>query len=236
MRQQGIRLELKTVVLKQNEDELQQIKAFAQEQKATFRFDTMINSRIDGSHRPTRKTRITPTEVIQFDLENPERYDAIKDYYHRQLQNRPKPDRVFTCGAAINEFRIDPYGHLLTCSMVRKPFYDLKKGSFHKGFYEYFPALRKMKNNKPVRCRSCKLWSVCDQCAGWSSLSHGDLETPDDFICEVTHRRALEFGLIDREYFNNSEIMKIRRAENETKQKHAIPLPAHPTLRSTANY
>ncbi|MBW2059140.1 MAG: radical SAM protein [Deltaproteobacteria bacterium] len=187
-------LKLKTVITTLNSHEFADIKRFVEELGLEFRFDALINGRIDGS-RDMAPLRIPPREVVQLDLSDPARGPEFVRLYQRTREMEVNPKRLFRCGAGMNSFHIDPYGHLMICNMVRTPWYDLGQGSFGEGWNEFLPRLRQKRFVGESKCQHCRLISFCDQCPGWSQLEHGDLETPVEYLCRVTHLRAEAYGI-----------------------------------------
>jgi radical SAM protein with 4Fe4S-binding SPASM domain len=180
---------LKTVILNENKEEFHACKkiALARGQK-DFRFDATLHPKLNGSDVPL-KHRITPKEVVEIDLNDPERVDALKKQFRRPLKHR-EPEEIFnfSCGAGKMSFFANPYGKLQVCTIVpaKELQYDWRNGGFfQEAFYEFFPKITNSRPKKAQRCHQCNLWDVCDMCAGWSSTVHGDLETPVDFMCEV---------------------------------------------------
>jgi radical SAM protein with 4Fe4S-binding SPASM domain len=186
-------LGLKSVVTTLNKHEFTDIKKFVEADLGReFRFDALINPRIDGQRDVTRY-RITPSEVVELDKTDPRR---IADFH--RLHDKASvisSNNLFVCGAGINSFHIDPYGRLSICNMVRAPSYDLTQGSFKEGWYDFLPSLREHECEEQNKCKDCRLRSMCNQCPGWSLLEHGDYETPTDYLCRVTHLRAEAFGI-----------------------------------------
>jgi radical SAM protein with 4Fe4S-binding SPASM domain len=178
----------------QNRHEFTAIKEFVEDLGLEFRFDALINQRIDRG-KDMKPLRILPHEVIDLDLSDPRRGPEFLRYYKRASKAKRNPGLLFRCGAGVNSFHVDPYGCLLVCGMVRRPRYNLRRGSFDRGWHEFLPMVRGMESRAENRCKGCGLISICTQCPGWSQVEHGDMETPVDFLCQVTHRRAEAFGL-----------------------------------------
>jgi len=64
---------LKTMVLKPNAHEIWDMKRFVEEELSLeFRFDAMINPRVDSSIAPL-SVRLSPQDVVEFDLKDPNR-------------------------------------------------------------------------------------------------------------------------------------------------------------------
>ncbi len=103
-------------------------------------------------------------------------------------------DHVFTCGAGLNTYHIDPYGRLSSCMMVPSITYDLRAGSFAEGWASLLDRVVNLRRSTTTRCQSCAIAGACDACPGWATLEHGELEAPIDYLCEINHRRAEAFA------------------------------------------
>ena len=192
--ERGLPLRLKTMVMSLNKHEIWDIRKYAAGLGVGFRFDPLINAGLDGSPKPT-ELRITPEEVVQFDLADDRRLAIWRDYCER-VWGRPFDKRyIFVCGAGIGRFHVDPYGELGICLMYRAESYDLRSGSFHKGWHDFIPQVRCQEPDGEYGCLECDLISICGQCPGWSQMEHGDSQTPVEYLCRVAHLRAEAFGL-----------------------------------------
>jgi len=192
--ERGLRVTLKTMAMTLNKHEIWDMKEYAAGLGVDFRFDPLINACLDGCQGPTG-LRISPEEVVQFDLADDRRLAIWRDYCER-VWGRPFDKRyVFVCGAGIGRFHVDPYGELGICMMYRAERYDLRSGSFHEGWHDFFPQVRYQEPDGDYGCLECDLISICGQCPGWSQMEHGDSQTPVEYLCRVAHLRAEAFGL-----------------------------------------
>lgn len=185
-----ISLKLKTTLITLNKHELWKMKKYAEDLGLEFRFDPVINPRIDGSKEPCQ-LRVSPEEVVRFDLEDENRLKAWKEFLDGF--RREKPDYLFTCGGGLSSFVIDPYGELQLCVLFRSPSYSLRQGTFRDGWDNLFPRLRAQKFNRDNKCWRCKYFPVCDQCPGWAQLEKEDPEFPVEYLCQIAHLRAKAF-------------------------------------------
>ena len=189
-----IPLKLKTVVMNQNRDEFLATKRFVEGLGLEFRFDALLNGSLDGS-KDMKRLRISPQQVVELDLGDPQRCQAFTRLYERTRGEEPDREHLFRCGAGLWSFHIDPYGQLSLCNMARTPSYDLRDGTFAEGWYEFFPRVREQRAVRDNPCLECRLIHVCDQCPGWSQLERTDPGMPLDYLCQITHLRAEAFGL-----------------------------------------
>jgi len=185
-------LGLKTVVTTLNRDELWQIKGYAEKVGVDFRFDPLVNPRLDGTKDPC-SLRISPEEIVELDVVDKKR---AREWQRLCNEDRGviKADRLYTCGAGINMFHVDPYGRLSVCEMSRFHSYNLRYGSFRDGWYHSIPKSLGLAPKGRYRCGECDLITLCNQCPGWAWLENGDLQTPVEYLCRLAHLRTKMFS------------------------------------------
>ncbi len=186
----GLRLSLKSVLLRANRRELPAMKAMAESLGVTYRFDGTLWPRLDGT-QGVLDQRLAPAEVVALDEEYPERQSEYAELYKRFYPPRPRSQRVFSCGAGQLTVHVDCSGRMSLCMMARRPSYDLLRGSFDGGWGMLGAELSRQRS-KPSRCTDCDVGVLCNQCPGWSQLVHGDDETPVDYICEIGRLRTAQ--------------------------------------------
>jgi radical SAM protein with 4Fe4S-binding SPASM domain len=196
--ERGIRLALKTMVLRANRHELAAMKAFAEERGCPFRYDVTVNSRLDGAPGPA-DCRISEEEAIELELADARRVEGWRKFWREQAGPPNRPEYLYQCGAGRRSFHIDPAGRLTACIMVREPAYDLRRGTFREAWDEFMPAVLERKWDLDVPCRTCRLYALCGQCPGIAHLETGDARRPVPYLCRLAHRRAEAFGLLDEE-------------------------------------
>lgn len=192
--ERGVPLKLKAMAMTLNKHEIWAMKEYAESLGVDFRFDPLIHAGLDGSQKPT-ELRITPEEVVQFDLADAKRLSIWRESCER-LWGAPSDQRhLFVCGAGMGTFHVDPYGELSICMGYRAETYSLRRGSFHEGWHDFASQVRRQKPKGSYPCLRCDLISICGQCPAWSQMEHGDSQTPVEYLCQVAHLRAEAFGL-----------------------------------------
>ncbi len=193
--ERGIKVKLKSVVTTANYDEFLEISDYVKREFGlTFAYDPNINYRkVEGREGfAPASVRVPPHKVVELDMALDAKTGDLKNFYQRDQQLTS--ENAFTCGAGISTFHIDPHGRLSSCMMVPSHAYDLRSGSFKEGWEQFFPTVVNRKKTKTTRCDSCAIAAACDTCPGWSTLEHGELDQPVDYLCEINHRRAEVFG------------------------------------------
>jgi radical SAM protein with 4Fe4S-binding SPASM domain len=196
--ERGLPVKLKTVAVTINKHEVWDMQRFAEEELGVeFKFDPMINPRVDCSLSPLA-VRLTPAEAVSFDMLDEKRLGEWRVFGEHFLKLPQKPacagDDLYDCGGGINSFAIDPYGGLSICVLSHADKYDVRAGSMREGWEEFLRRVRQKKAKRVTKCVSCALKSLCGMCPANGELENGDPESPVDFLCHVAHLRAHAFG------------------------------------------
>ena len=137
---QGIRIQLKTILMTKNQHEFDLIKKIAEDRKLNFRFDALIFPCLGGDQSPL-KFRVSPETVVEKNLSSPERRDQWKNYY-RRMKDFSLSDILYGCGAGLNSFHVNPAGELSPCIMTGHISYNLLEGSFTDGWENTIPKIK----------------------------------------------------------------------------------------------
>jgi radical SAM protein with 4Fe4S-binding SPASM domain len=185
-------MKLKTMVLSINKHEIGEMKRFARELGLGFKFDAMLNARIDCSGSPLA-VRLEPWEIVKLDLEDAERVAEWKRFAacFCGLSHRPeRSNEAYQCGGGVTGFAIDPEGNMSICVLARSGTYDLRRGSFREGWDHLGREVRCRKITRITKCTDCGIKSMCGMCPANAELENRDAEAPVDFMCQVAHLRA----------------------------------------------
>ncbi len=114
---------------------------------------------------------------------------------------RPPGKTLLSCGSGVGGACLDACGKLQLCMLLRHPdaVIDMAHHTLREVMAEHFPRLRRMEAENPDylrRCASCFLKGLCEQCPGKSWMEHGTLDTPVEYLCQVTHAQARYLGLL----------------------------------------
>jgi len=196
--ERGLPLKLKTMAITINKKEICEMKDYVEKGlELEFRFDAIINPRIDCSQNPLN-VRISPQEVVELDLQDPKRVSEWKRFCERfngPVHPHEDIDGLYHCGGGVNSFAIDPYGNLRICVFSNNEAYDLRRGSFWEGWEHFLLKVRQKKIMRRTKCLDCEIKAMCGMCPANGELENRDPEEPVDFLCQVAHLRAKALGI-----------------------------------------
>ena len=198
LRDRGLPLKLKTVPTTVNKHEVLAMRQFAEEElHLEFKFDSLINPRIDCSQSPLA-VRLSPEEVVALDLHSSKVAAEYRKLAEEEAKHPPalaNIETTYSCGGGMNSFAIDPYGHMSICVLSHQETYDIRSGSVEDGWKQFLLRVRTRARKTISKCVSCRLHSLCSMCPANGELENGDPESPVEFLCEVAHLRAMSLGL-----------------------------------------
>ena len=199
-------LKLKTVALTINKHEIQAMKKFAADLGVEFKFDPMINPRIDCSASPTEPPGGLASEPQEKQQAEDKLTEALTRHAAewRRLATECAPPKVvegesapiYECGGGVNTFALDPYGNMTICVLSHADTFNVvHDGNVREGWEQFLYKVRGKRATRVTKCTHCALRSMCGSCAGTGELENGDAEAPVDFLCRTAHLRAEVFGV-----------------------------------------
>lgn len=196
--ERGLSVKLKTMLLRTNKHELLAMKRLAREELGVgFRFDAIVNCRIDCSRAPL-EVRLSPEEVMDLEFSDPQRVAELREFVEEHMDpeaDTETTDELYDCGAGRTAFSIDPCGRLRLCELSNHIAYDLRQGSFREGWEGELLRVRQTRISRATKCHACQIKVVCDMCPAHAELENRDPEEPVEFMCRVAHLRAGRLGL-----------------------------------------
>jgi radical SAM protein with 4Fe4S-binding SPASM domain len=197
LRERDLPLKLKTVAVSVNHHEVFEMKAFSEGLGIDFKFDPMMNPRIDCSSSPLA-VRLTPLEAVDLDLRDPARVEAwhalAKTSVAHPLPAAGEEVQIYDCGGGVSSWAIDPYGNLTICVLSHVDNFNLREYTISEA-WELLGNVRRKPATRPTKCTRCSMKSLCGMCAAQGELENRDAESPVDFLCHTAHLRVSVLGV-----------------------------------------
>src|ERR1700685_500895 len=181
-------LKLKTVPTTVNRHEVYEMQRMAQQDFGVdFKFDPLVNPRIDCSQSPV-EVRLTPEDAVALDLHDARRRAEALKLIERDMAlpaDAFASENIYQCGGGLTSCAIDPYGQISICVLSHQESYDWRSGSFSTGWNDFLGRVRGKKKTRQSKCDACRIKTLCGMCAANGELEKGDAESPVEFLCEV---------------------------------------------------
>jgi radical SAM protein with 4Fe4S-binding SPASM domain len=198
LRERGLPLKLKTVATSINKHEVIAMRQFAEDELGVeFKFDGLINPRIDCSQSPLA-VRLDPEEVVALDMQAPRGVVEYRALIERDLAGPPplaSHDNLYSCGGGVNSFAINALGEMGICVISQQETFDVRSSGLRHAWEHALYKTRTRKRSRTTKCVECRIQSLCSMCPANGEMENGDRESPVEFLCHVAHLRALAIGV-----------------------------------------
>lgn len=197
----GVPLSLKTVMIRSNVHEFQEIAAFCRAHSSEpFRFDPFIHLRFDRDEKRNqeiREERLSPEAIVALEHSDSARHDALQKNCEKLVFNEDMDNPegfLFGCGAGISEFYVNHEGFFMLCASLYGSglLYDLKNGTIKNALDDFVPKIRAMRTTKTeymANCGRCRIINLCLWCPAHAFLEMGQLDACVDYFCSVAKER-----------------------------------------------
>ncbi len=194
---------VKTVLLPANQNELPEFEIWAKSlpwsdgAPLVSMFYDLRNRRDDPiKNKQIAKLRVSPQKGVDYMMRNESEWQDFKQTYGKTLPGFSR-SRLFTCSARRGQLCIDAYGRVQACMGLRAPELVQPAGTPLSDALEHFKSLQEIRSANPEyinRCGKCFLRNLCEQCPAKSWSESGELDTPVEYLCEITHELARRLG------------------------------------------
>lgn len=191
----GIRVQLKTVVIKLNAHEVDEMRRMARELGVEFRIDSAIFPQLTDRGQAPLDHRIPPAEAVRLELSDPRTLQAWSD----RVDLQPLPsENLYRCGAGVTGFYIDPFGYVSPCIMTTNHRHSLHERSFASLWAKELVQLRSLRPRAEYGCNSCEMQTTCTSCPAFNYQENGHEDVKSEYVCETTRERWTRVTLARR--------------------------------------
>ncbi len=191
-------LKLKTMALTTNQHEIEDMDRMARQLGCEFRFDPIIQKRIDGRRfSEPEKYRISSHDVVKLDMMFPGRMKEWREFCDKFLGKPQANERLYTCGAGLGSMHINPYGSAGGCMMMATSGFSVREHEMGWIWDEGIASAVSQPKNFRLPCDVCHLANLCDQCTPWRLLETGDIKKEVAYLCQIAKMRAAKFDFVN---------------------------------------
>lgn len=186
----GIRVSLKTPVLKETLGQISKMKSIAEQIDIPFVYTFEICPTIDKDNAP-RNHQVELKSILQYEFEN--HYEQIKN----GMKNDDKKifvDRflnceyVYRCNVALNSYVIDFKGYMCPCMKLRHKGKILTREEYDDN-WDKFGVYSKLLASEKYVCKACDAAYYCDVCPAEMDFIYGDMEYREKKMCKIAQIR-----------------------------------------------
>jgi len=203
--ERGIPLALKTMILRDNLEEIPAIEAWARDLGIRFRSDPLVVPRMDGDPTPLRQ-RVDPEIAVAVEFASPKRREQAREFIRRHArlseEEGQKSDRLYQCGAGIGSFYLDPLGYMQPCLMSQSIKYNPTEMGFGNAWKAITEEIDVASLEGKGGCGDCPNILLCGYCPGLFELENATVEEPPEYVCRLGRIRHDIIGLKRGEVVN----------------------------------
>ena len=197
----GIKAGLKTILMKPNLHEYREMEQLAESMGCSWRLDSAVFPCLPGGDGHARTScggrsavelapldlRVDSATAVELECSAPRRVAALRDAY-RRLQSSAAAGQLYTCGAGLTGFHVDPYGFLQPCLLT--PGYQCSV--LDRGFaaaWREIGRVRDVAAPPGYECGRCDKRPICSGCPAIFDLENGAGHIKSKYLCETAQMR-----------------------------------------------
>jgi len=187
---EGLPLKIKTQITKDNVKEVPRIKKFLAKLGLEFIPSYILYPRLDGDLTPCN-LRVPAQELLNLNGRTQEKEGTVSEPAEERCNIRQQKDKkynfpLFPCVVGSGDgFRIDPYGNVFLCSLMRDYKFNLLQVKIDYALDKLLRFFRKRRFLNGSSCEYCSLRKYCAWCPGRAYLEKGNLEAPIEYYCAL---------------------------------------------------
>lgn len=197
LKKNDIPFTLKTVLMRENVQDLAAMRSIAERFDVGFKYFTNIRVMNDGNSEPLAHM-LSTSEIFALEKADPGLNEFFAQIDKKRPQNLPSRNDqryCYLCNIAHHGFFITNDGYMYGCVRERLHGYDLTKGSFKEAWEDHFTNvyINKMADHD-FKCQNCENMSYCEYCPAQFELDTGSPLEPSDSFCELAKLRKEYFS------------------------------------------
>jgi radical SAM protein with 4Fe4S-binding SPASM domain len=196
--ERGVRVGLKTMILRDNVDEVAAMGEFADSLDVRFRVDPLVAPRLNGDLGPLAH-RVDAEVAVGIELASDRRRGKLAEFLEEygpvvDGESEGSKSRLFRCGAGLSSFHVDPQGVMRPCLMGTAYGFSTAVSGFDGAWAAVKAAVDAAVWEGTGGCRDCGDVLLCGYCPGLFALEQATPSEPPRYVCSLgrNRRRMIE--------------------------------------------
>lgn len=191
MREAGLPVRLKTVLMRPNLHDFESIRALAADGEPSVRYDAMLQSRYRGDEE-IQALRIPPEEVAELEARS---IPELPGQWAAQQARRaglalPEGRPLYTCAAGVVSFYVSAAGRVQPCVSAERHGVPWKPGRLLEAFRTCRASIRAVRAPADHPCAGCNVYVLCGSCPPVAELECGEEGGVCGYACRLAHERG----------------------------------------------
>ena len=194
----GVRVGVKTMILRDNVEEIGALEAWARDLHLPFRVDPLVTPRLNGDLSPLEQ-RVDPALAAELEMGGEESKAEIAKFLSVHEwdggEEAVPDDRLYRCGAGTGSFHIDPRGFMHPCLMSAAIAYN----AISRGFADAWKAVKAEVDqatwDATSECATCSNILLCGYCPALFQLEDASPSRPPEYLCRLGENRFRVLGV-----------------------------------------
>lgn len=184
LKENNIRVSLKTPIIRELADDVEGMRAIADDIGIPYATSYEISKAIDGNSK-TQLHQLSYEDMLRREFEESMKREGDSSYIEDEYQ--PTND-MFVCNVASGSFVIDYLGNLCPCMKFRHRGIPVNRDNFDK-IWDSFSVFKQMKADDSNKCVNCEARYYCDFCPAEREFVLGSMEKTDSVSCAYAFAR-----------------------------------------------
>ena len=188
--ERGVRVGLKTMILRENAHEILELEALATRLGTSFRLDPIITPRLDGDPTPLEQ-RVDPVAAAALDMGVGRRREDLRAFLERSGPAVPSR-RFYQCQAGRTGCHIDPQGVMRPCFLSDDLAYSTVDLGVEAAWSALTAAVDEISLPEGMKCTTCDLRLLCGYCPALFRLETAAEGGYSEYVCATGAARHAE--------------------------------------------
>jgi MoaA/NifB/PqqE/SkfB family radical SAM enzyme len=187
LREAGLPVRLKTVLMQENRNDFEAIRALGANDVLPVRYDATVQMRFRGDTQAAQ-LRVPPQDVAR--LESRFVPEIVDQFREQQKRTPPGMVKLYACAAGAVSFYANAEGLIQPCGSAVRHGVRYERGGLLRAFRACRQSIRSVQTPVNYECGTCEDRVYCGSCPPIADLECGDEAGKCAYACALAHERG----------------------------------------------